>query len=245
MPKTDVKQKVIDFIIRNRVSSVEVSDALGKEGVLSGIRPLNSGHFVASDIAYVYATNESNWSVHEQIAHISEEKIVFIDVFDCANRAIIGDIVSKYLFLYKRAKGIIINGFVRDVHRLKKENYPIWCLGETPLGCTNTPVELSDTQASLIARRKETFENALLICDDSGCTVIDNHHISASLLDKLEAIELQEDIWYFCIDTLKLSTYETICQKIYLTQPELLPQTLQDKVIKLQELIGDQKKGRK
>jgi peptide-methionine (S)-S-oxide reductase len=35
--------------------------------------------------------------------------------------------------------------------------------------------------------------------------------INEELLSKLEFIELQEDIWYYCIDTLKWSTYKTIC----------------------------------
>ena len=42
--------------------------------------------------------------------------------------AIFGDIVAKYLLLYKGSEGIIVNGFVRDVHTLIKEiSHLVWC----------------------------------------------------------------------------------------------------------------------
>ena len=37
--------------------------------------------------------------------------------------------------------------------------------------------------------------------------------INQNTLDRLHFIELQEDIWFYCLDTLKWSTYKTICKK--------------------------------
>ncbi len=207
--------KIIEQIEQNRISSVEVSDALGKDGVVNGVYPLNGGKFIVGEIFYVCGFDESNYNIHKEIENTPKGKIVFIDTFNCNNRAVIGDIVSKFLLLYKGAKGIIINGFARDIHRLKKENYPIWLKGVTPLGCFNEEKSLRSEVQEYIAKQKEIYDGAIAVCDDSGCVVIEKKDHNEDLIASLEKIELQEDIWYFCIDTLKKSTFETICEKTY------------------------------
>lgn len=226
-----MKNKIIRYIEKNKISSVEISDALGKNGVLSGLEPVNDGHFVVGEVEYIYTYNKSNWELHKQIENIEENKVVFVDTFNCADMAVLGDIVSKYIMLYKNAKAIIVNGLVRDVHRLKKEDYSIWSLGHTPLGCYNKEVLLEESTKKKIIERKNLFQNSIIIADDSGCTLIKDDIVNDKFLKKLEFIELQEDIWYFCIDTLKMSTYETICLKQYLeNEKEILPQGLKVKL---------------
>lgn len=221
---------VLDTILKNRISSVEVADALDKTGVLPYIQPLNKGHFVAGEVIYVCAFYESNWELHRQIADIAENKIIYIDTYECKNRAIFGDIVSKYLLLYKNCKAIIVNGFVRDTHHLYKENYPIWCLGSTPLGCFNADTGIDENALLYMTEQQQRFERAILIADDSGCTLIEKENVTEELLKKLEFIELQEDIWYYCLDTLKMNTFEIICEKKYLEDPNMLPAPLVEKL---------------
>ena len=48
--------------------------------------------------------------------------------------------------------------------------------------------------------------------------VIPKTQITEEFYDKLVAIELQEDIWYDCIDRKKWSTFKTICLKDYLKE---------------------------
>lgn len=57
------------------------------------------------------------------------------------DKAIFGDLVSKYILLYKRAKAIVINGILRDIPDLIKENYPIWLNGKSPIGCVNRKMD--------------------------------------------------------------------------------------------------------
>ena len=76
-----MKKQIIDFIKRNRVSTTEVADCLGKSGVLENILPINKGHFKVGNIKWVYAYKESNWNVHEQIPETQEDDVVFgIDI---------------------------------------------------------------------------------------------------------------------------------------------------------------------
>ena len=144
-----------------------------------------------------------------------EGKIVYIHGINCGDRAIIGDLVSKYIFLYKKAKAVVINGFVRDAHTIIKENYALWSLGATPIGCVNIKNETLPPAEELEALR-EKFDKGIMVCDDSGVVLIEPGQISETIIEKLKFIELQEDIWYFCLDTHKMSTYEIVCEKKYL-----------------------------
>jgi 4-hydroxy-4-methyl-2-oxoglutarate aldolase len=230
-----MNKELIDSMVllieRNRISATEVSDALGKKGVLHGIQALNQGKFVSGKVSYIYGHQDSNWPLHEQAQHVEEGSIVYVDMIDCTNNmAAFGDLVTKYLILYKRVKGIVVNGLMRDIPNLRKNGYPVWCTGATPLGCYNRKVEETENVKAVSAANRAVFEGGILTCDDSGCTLISPDLINADTYKKLEHIELQEDIWYYCIDTLKWSTYETVCAKLYLEQTDVLPPVLKETV---------------
>lgn len=214
----DITKEIIHYIRKNRVSATEVADCLGKSGALEGVFPLNRQHFAAGEIQYLYAVQSSNWTVHEELdKNPVSDKVILIDAIDVDGRAIIGDIVSKYILLYQQNAAIVCTGKMRDAHILVKENYPIWCGGVSPVGCFNTPVKQAPFEAA-IEKRREMFQGAVAVCDDSGVVVIPKHELTEAFLKKLAAIEEQEDIWYDCIDRKKWSTYKTICLKEYLRE---------------------------
>ncbi len=222
--------EMIALILRNRISSVEVADALGKTGLIPGVRAINGGHHAVGVVRYVFGHGRSNWPIYEQVRDIEGECVLFVDTFDFEDAAAFGDIASKHLFLYKRVKAVVVDGMMRDAHRLRKENYPIWCRGLTPIGATNRQVDLSGDIAVMAKTRHEQLDGGIMVCDDSGCVIIEREKISKETLKRLEFIELQEDIWYYCVDTLKWSLYETICEKKYLKNADVLPAVLRTKL---------------
>lgn len=226
----DIIEKCIDLIKSNRISSTEVADALGKNGVIHLFSPINSGKFAVGEVHYLFGHSASNWPIHEQAVSLPEGKLVYVDAFDCDEKALFGDLVSKYLLLYKKSKGLVINGLMRDIPDLKHYNFPIWCKGVSPLGCYNKNIEPSKDIIEASERNRQLFQGGIMVCDDSGCTLIQKELINEELYTKLEMIELQEDIWSYCINTLKWSTYDTVCLKRYLSEPEVLPVALQEKV---------------
>lgn len=210
-----LREKIISEISNNRISTTEVCDIMDKTGSMDGIISLNPGQYAVGEAFYVYASEETNYDLHSQIAEAPENSIVFIDVINCKNRAPIGDIIAKYLHLYRKVRAIVVNGRVRDAHTLVKENRPIWCKGVTPIGCFNEDREITTETLSIAKKMKVKFRNSILVCDDSGISIIAKKYIDDSFLKKLEWIELQEDIWYYCIDTLKWNTFQTIAKKDY------------------------------
>lgn len=211
------KKEIIDCIRKNRVSTTEIADCLGKSGCLEGIHPLNPGQFCVGEVFYTYAVNESNWTIHEDLRENIENKIVFMDAIDTNGRAMVGELVSKYTLLYQRAEAIVTNGKMRDAHKLIKEKYPIWCIGVTPIGTFNRETDTSKF-ATIISKNRALYENSVLVCDDSGVVIIPENQITEELLEKINKIEEQEDIWFECLDRRKWNTYDIVCKKRYLEE---------------------------
>lgn len=213
-----MKSKIIDFIRRNRVCTTEVADCLGKAGVLEGVMPINRGHYKVGNVKWVVADNESNWNVHKMVIDAQERDVVFIDAINCKHRAIIGELVSKYILLYKQAEAIICNAKLRDASALIRENYPIWCTGFTPVGCFNKePIE-DITNTEWYKTHQDLYDGTIAVCDDCGVVVIPKEFHTEDFYNKLVAIEEQEDIWFDRLDHYKENTFEIVCQKKYLNQ---------------------------
>ena len=230
-----IKQKALDMIEANKISSTEIGDVLGKTGQIEGVHALNAGLFKAGEVKVIYAINNSNYEVHKQLAEADDikDKVLFVYNVNC-DRAIFGDLVTKYIMLYKRAKAIVINGKLRDAHKLIKEKYPIWLEDVSPIGCVNQ-CNGPEIAPELFENIKEKYDGSIMVCDDSGVVMIPKDEINEKLLAKLEFIEFQEDIWFYCVDTLKMSTFDTVCQKKYL-EGDLIDKKL------LRKLSGFQKK---
>ena len=74
-----VAEKNLLYIRRNRVSTTEVADCLGKAGAIEGVSAVNQGMFSAGIVRYIYGHTESNWSIHEQARGIQPGEIVVMD----------------------------------------------------------------------------------------------------------------------------------------------------------------------
>lgn len=210
-----MKDKIIDFIKRNRVCTTEVADCLGKSGALENVMPISQGQFKVGNVHWVYTHEESNWEVHEQVVDTKENDIVFIEAFDCNNRAIIGELVTKYIILYRQASAIVCNAKFRDAAALLKEKYPVWCTGFTPVGCFNRK-PMKELDADIISKHRAMYDGAIAVCDDCGVVIIPKELHTEEFLQKLHHIEDQEDVWFDRLDHYKDNTFQIVCLKEYL-----------------------------
>lgn len=209
-----IRDEIIKTIKKNRISTTEVADCLGKKGVLKGARAVNRGHFCVGPIRWIYAYNSSNWTVHEQARDIQEGEVVFIEAFNCEDRAIIGELVTKFMILYKGAVAIVSNANQRDGNDLLKDNYPVWCPGFNPVGCFNKKNE-EPLDPKIEKAHRDMYNGAIAVCDDTGVVIIPKENINEDFQQKLLDIEMQEDIWFDCLDRLKWDTYDIVCLKKY------------------------------
>jgi len=219
----NIEDEIIRFVRRNRVSTTEVADALGKRGVIPGVKPVVDDMHRVGRVRCVFAAYESNYAVHEQIREIQEGEVVVVFVHECKDRAILGDLVARFVMFYRGAEALVVNGAVRDLARLKREKYPIWTEDVTPIGCFNTPAEpFPEDQRKDIEKR---FSGGVAVCDDGGVVIIPPDQVNSEMLEKLNRIELQEDVWAYCLNTLKWDTKRIVCDKEYLQHTDMLPDT--------------------
>ena len=218
----DIRENIISLIKTNRISTTEVSDALGKKGGLLGVKPLNRGKFAVGEIFQSNPRNDSNYEVHKSIQSIKPNDIVLISPSNFTEVAVFGDLVAKYCLLYKQAEAIVVNGNVRDVARLLREDYKIWSKGINPVGAVNDnlfdPVSFNDDFRDL--------SGGIAVCDDGGVVVINAQEITAKTYESLVRIEALEDLWQFCLNSLKWSTLDIVVNKRYLTDQTDIPSSL-------------------
>lgn len=128
-------------------------------------------------------------------------------------KSIIGDLIAKYTVLYKQASALVVLGNVRDLPKLLKEKYPIWCKGFNPVGVYNYfKGNYPKNEKNKILKK---FEGGIAICDATGVVLIEKKMISKKTLNKIKFIEQQEDIWYYHLDTKKWDTKRIIVDKDY------------------------------
>lgn len=209
---------VIDKIQRNRISTTEITDCLEKSGALPRVAALNRGHFRVGRVFWTFAYNESNWELHEQVAHAPERSVVVTEAFQCGSRAIYGSLVAKFLILYRQAAAVVACGCLRDAPHLIKENWPVWMEGLTPVGCFNRK-NAEPLDPAILEEHRARYDGAIAVCDDTGVVIIPQQSLTEAFLAKLDWIEEQEDIWFDCIDRRKWDTFETVCLKRYLNEP--------------------------
>jgi regulator of RNase E activity RraA len=211
-----LKSSIIEYIQTNRVSTTEFADAMGKTGSLPGLMPLTDRHYRVGVIRHIQVFGGSNYELHKQLERCVPGEIIFIEPIDFGHEAVFGDLVAKFALLYQGVAAIVVNGNVRDLTRLKKEAYPIWALGSNPVGAINTEVR-TESKINLM------YDGGIAVCDDGGVVLCPPNSINKTLFRAIKAIELQEDIWYYCLNTLKWSTFEIICNKRYLSEPDSIP----------------------
>lgn len=225
------ENEIIEYIRRNRVSTTEVADALGKNGVLPRLQPLTRHHYRVGPVRCLFTAHNSNQALHDQIKQVKEGEVALVFAHDCEDRALLGDLVARFALLYRGAEALVVDGLVRDAARLSRERYPIWAKGVSPLGCYNTPAPTFPEERAVALR--EAYEGGVAVCDDGGVTVIGRKHLTADMLERLVRIELQEDVWYYCLNTLKWDTKRIVCDKAYLTEKHLLPEAYHSQLERL------------
>ena len=216
------RDKIVTFIHRNRVSTTEVADALGKSGVLPGLIPITPDIHRVGPVRLIFTAHDSNFDVHDKFRAIEAGEVVIVFAHECLDRAIFGALVAKFALLYRGAAALVVDGLVRDASELRRERNAIWSSGVSPLGCFNAPA--APFPAEREAELKAAYDGGVAICDDGGVTVIPAARLDGDMFERLERIELQEDVWSYCLDTLKWDTKRIVCDKAYLDSPDELPE---------------------
>lgn len=213
------KERIIQYLEKNKVSTEEIADILGKTGVIKGVHPIKDDCYSVGEIQYVYAYNNSNWPVHEQLRELQPDRVLFVDtIFVDDEHAVFGELVSSFIMENKKARAIIVNGTMRDLDGLKKRNYPVWCKGITPIGCFNVQPNRNAEINRQAKAGMDYYDGAIAVCDASGVVVIPKSEINEEFITRMDNMVEQERIWFECVEQKGWDTYDTVCLKKYKEQ---------------------------
>ena len=224
----DEINKIISLCKSKNVSTTLLADALNKTGLIPHVYPLYEDSYKVGKIKCIFASNISNYCLHDQISSTSRGDIVVIFTHNCDGRALLGELVAKYLIEVNNVEAIVVHGAVRDVEMLTKHNYPIWSNDRTPIGCIN---EFSGNFPEKLRKELyDKYEGAVAICDPSGVIAIPKNLKISDIVKEIHKILDKEEVWFYCLTELKLNTFQIICQKEYLTLYDSLPTYIQKKI---------------
>ena len=226
----NLESEIVELIRKNRISTTEIADALGKTGSLPGLLPLNSLKYAVGKVRLIEPMNDSNYILHQELESVEPGEVIHIRPIGFSDVAVFGDLVAKYTLLYKQAAAIVVEGNVRDTARLVREQYPIWCMSSNPVGAVNFKTHSEETQ---VGSEQSRINGGIAVCDEGGVVIIPANLIDSNLSKKLQHIEALEDLWHYCLNTLKWSTYDIVVKKRYLEDSEDIPSSLLDSINQL------------
>ncbi len=216
----EIALEIADLIRRNRISTTEVADALGKKGSILGVNPMNSLKYAVGRVRLITPVDDSNYLLHREIQDVEPGEIVFVKPQNFTEVAVFGDLVAKYVLLYRQAAAIVVDGNVRDTARLVREGYAIWCRGSNPVGAINSSTRVETDYPPVQG------SHGIAVCDEGGVVIISEDECNAKTLARLRHIEALEDMWQYCLNTLKWSTFEIVVEKRYLIETRDIPPEL-------------------
>jgi len=198
-------QKIIEYLKKYRPSTTDVADALGKTGLLSVARPITPGLYCVGSGHYTYACNNSNWMLHKMSQDAPAGSVVYVQVYDCGDKAVLGDLIAGYLFEKRHVAGVVVNGIVRDVGQLIEDRSQVWAKGISPIGVGH------DEESMKCQIDEGTLVNeGILVCDDTGVVII-SRSSQDGILEKLEHIRQREMRWHREVSEGK-TTFEVVCK---------------------------------
>ena len=213
-------EKLINYIESNSITTTFVSDALGKHGEIPNCKRIinKKDEIICGKIYPIFVANGSNYSLHDQIRFVPENSICVVFTHNIDKIAVLGSLVSDFLFKKRKIKALVIHGLIRDSYEILQANYPIWCYGFCPIGCSNKIAPPFPYEKQKLI--ESTYLNSIGICDTTGVVAIPKY-LSCNpelIINKMEKIRIKELIWDHCINELGWDTYETIAKESYLKE---------------------------
>lgn len=206
-----MKEEILKFIKENTMSTSDVADALGRKGHIEGIKAINKGAYAVGTAYYTYALHDSNWYTHRDFQKIPEGSIVFVDsIYTSDSLAIAGELMICYAQRKRGACGMVFNGSIRDVERLKY--YNVWAKGRSPIVCHKSQSNKSTSGAINvhIEKLKKEFESSILVCDDTGIVRVPSEAMTDEFMRSLKEVRQRERLWKEELEKGK-STFDITC----------------------------------